>query len=48
MIIDYEFMNNYGLPAEELEHKLYLVPEEDSFVPPQDGSAEIKYGATFW
>jgi len=35
-----------GLSAEEVEHKPYLVPEEDSFVPPQDDSAEIKYSAT--
>ena len=32
-----------GLPDEEVEHKSYLVPEEDSFIPPQDDSAEIKY-----
>ena len=32
-----------GLPAEEVEHKPYPVPEEDSFTPPQDDSAEVKY-----
>ena len=32
-----------GLPDEEVEHKPYPVPEEDSFIPPQDDSAEIKY-----
>lgn len=37
-----------GLPAEVVEHKPYPVPEEDSFVPPQDDSAEIKYSATSW
>jgi hypothetical protein len=31
------------LPAEEVGHKPYLVPEEDSFIPPDDDSAEIKY-----
>jgi hypothetical protein len=39
-------MKNSGLPAEEVEHKPYPVPEEDSFVLPQDDSAEIKYSAT--
>jgi hypothetical protein len=41
-------MKNSGLPAEEVEHKPYPVPEEDSFVPPQEDSAEIKYSATSW
>jgi len=31
------------LSAEEAEHKPYPVPEEDSFIPPDDDSAEIKY-----
>jgi hypothetical protein len=31
-----------GLPAEEVGHKPYPVPEEDSFIPPDD-SAEVKY-----
>jgi len=39
-------MENSDLSAEEVEHKPYPVPEEDSFVPPQDDSAEIKYSAT--
>jgi len=43
-----------GLPAEEAEQKKrgntkkpkpYPVPEEDSFIPPDDDSAEIKYVA---
>ena len=43
---------NSGLPAEEAEQKKkgntkkskpYPVPEEDSFIPPQDDSAEVKY-----
>ena len=34
-----------GLPVEEVEHKPYPVPEEDSFTPPQDDFAEIKYMA---
>ena len=43
---------NSGLPAEEVEQKKmgntkklkpYTVPEEDSFTPPQDDSAEVKY-----
>ena len=33
------------LPAEEVEHKPYPVPEEDSFIPPDDDSGEIKYMA---
>ncbi|HZK12754.1 MAG TPA: hypothetical protein VFD10_10510 [Atribacterota bacterium] len=32
-----------GLPAEDVEHKPYPVPEEDSS--PDDDSAEIKYMA---
>jgi len=32
-----------GLPAEEVGRKPYPVPEEDSFIPPDDDSAEIKY-----
>ena len=45
---------NSGLPAEEAEQKKkgitkkpkpYPVPEEDSFIPPDDDSAEIKYMA---
>jgi hypothetical protein len=41
-----------GLPAEEVEQKKkgntkklkpYPVPEEDSFIPPDDDSAEVKY-----
>ena len=45
---------NSGLPAEVAEQKKigntkkpkpYPVPEEDSFTPPQDDSAEIKYTA---
>jgi hypothetical protein len=43
---------NSGLPAEVVEKKKkndtkkpkpYPVPEEDSFTPPQDDSAEVKY-----
>jgi hypothetical protein len=43
---------NSGLPAEVVEQKKkgntkkpkpYPVPEEDSFSPPQDDSAEVKY-----
>ena len=43
---------NSGLSAEEAEQKKkgntkkpkpYPVPEEDSFIPPQDDSAEVKY-----
>lgn len=43
---------NSGLPAEVAEQKKkgntkkpkpYPVPEEDSFIPPDDDSAEIKY-----
>ena len=43
---------NSGLPAEVVEKKKkndteklkpYPVPEEDSFIPPQDDSAEVKY-----
>ena len=34
---------NSGLPAEKVEYKPYPVPEEDSFIPPQDDSAEVKY-----
>jgi hypothetical protein len=45
-------MKNSGLSAEEVKvekkgttkkPKLYPIPEEDSFIPPQDDSAEIKY-----
>ncbi len=41
-----------GLPVEEAEQKKkgdtkkpkpYPVPEEDSFIPPDDDSAEVKY-----
>lgn len=38
-------MKNSGFPAEEVEHEPYPVPEEDSFTPPQDDFAEIKYMA---
>jgi hypothetical protein len=47
-------MKNSGLPAEEAEQKKkgntkkpkpYPVPEEDSFIPPDDDFAEIKYMA---
>jgi hypothetical protein len=31
------------LSAEEVEPKPYPVPEEDSFIPPDDDSAEVKY-----
>ena len=34
---------NSGLPAEVAEHKPCPVPEEDSFTPPDDDSAEVKY-----
>jgi len=43
---------NSGLPAEVVEKgkmndtkkpKPYPVPEEDSFIPPDDDSAEVKY-----
>jgi hypothetical protein len=33
------------LPAEEVEHKLYPVPEEDILTAPNDDFAEIKYMA---
>ena len=33
------------LSAEEVEHKPYPVPVEDSFIPPDDDSSEIKYMA---
>ena len=36
-------MKNSGLPAEEVEHKPYPVPEEDNFTPPYDDSADSKY-----
>jgi hypothetical protein len=36
-------MKNSGLSAEEVEHKPYPVPEEDSFTPPDGDSAEVKY-----
>jgi hypothetical protein len=45
-------MKNSGLSAKEAKQKKkgdtrklkpYPVPEEDSFIPPQDDSAEIKY-----
>lgn len=32
-----------GLPVKEIGHKPYPVLEEDSFIPPDDDSAEIKY-----
>ena len=38
-------IKNSGLSAEEVEYKPYPVPEEDSFIPPDDDSAEIKYMA---
>jgi hypothetical protein len=38
-------MKNFSLSAEEVEHKPYSVPEEDSFIPPDDDSAVIKYMA---
>ena len=34
---------NSGLPAEEVEHKPYPVPEEDNFTPPDDDSADSKH-----
>ena len=39
-------MKNSDLPAEEEEHKPYLVPEEDILTAPDDDFAEIKYCAT--
>jgi len=39
-------MKNSDLPAEEEEHKPYLVPEEDILTAPDDDFAEIKYSAT--
>ena len=36
-------MKNSGLPDVEVEYKPYPVPEEDSFIPPDDDSADSKY-----